>query len=112
MEELRSLLNECIVQSLMEVVKERTAESTEEFLVRHRSKAEIIMNRHVEEEEHHRILLLKCRDPRGRSIFCRRRSRRIVLDLVEVIERVVLEDVRNVVGMRQDGLQGDQGELT
>lgn len=96
----------------MEVVKERTAESTEEFLVRHRSKAEIIMNRHVEEEEHHRILLLKCRDPRGRSIFCRRRSRRIVLDLVEVIERVVLEDVRNVVGMRQDGLQGDQGELT
>ena len=96
----------------MEVVKERTAESTEEFLVRHRSKAEIIMNRHVEEEEHYRILLLKCRDPRGRSIFCRRRSRRIVLDLVEVIERVVLEDVRNVVGMRQDGLQGDQGELT
>lgn len=35
-----------------------------------------------------------------------------MLDLVEVIERVVLEDVRNVVGMRQDGLQGDQGELT
>ena len=70
------------------------------------------MTRHVEEEEHPRILLLKCRDPRGRSIFCRSRSRRIVLDLVEVIERVVLEDVRNVVGMRQDGLQGDQGELT